>query len=71
VVGAACVVDLTMCSEAQKASAWKGQSSLSGTIKVLSYLNKTGLMCQTAIPQAWPVIPEPSWWCGLVLPPAC
>lgn len=68
VVGDPCVVDLTMCSESQKASAWQGKTALSGTIIFGQYLATSGLLCQTPIPQAWPVITEPTWWCGVVAP---
>lgn len=68
VVGDPCVVDLSMCSEGQKASAWQGKTALSGTIIFGQYLATSGLLCQTPIPQAWPVITEPTWWCGVVAP---
>ncbi len=69
-LGSSCVVDLSMCSETQKAAAWKGRTSLQGTIENASYLSTTGLMCSvTNITQSWPVITEPGWWCGVVVSP--
>jgi hypothetical protein len=43
--------------------------SLQGTLQLASYTTHFGWVCQvTSIPQAWPVIPEPGWWCGVVVP---
>jgi hypothetical protein len=67
VAGASCTVDLSACTEAQKASAWQGQTSLSGTLQLAFYTSHLNWVCQTAIPQAWPVVPEPGWWCGSVV----
>jgi hypothetical protein len=62
-----CTVDLSMCAEWQKAPAWQGQTSLQGTMVLAYYTSHKNWMCQTAIPQAWPVVPEPGWWCGSVV----
>ena len=67
VAGASCTVDLSTCTEAQKASAWQGQSSLAGTLQLAFYTSHKNWVCQTAIPQAWPVVLEPGWWCGRVV----
>lgn len=62
-----CKVDLTMCSEAQKASAWQGQPLLVGHFELAFYTSHKNWVCQTSIPQAWPVVTEPGWWCGTVV----
>ena len=67
VAGASCTVDLSGCTEDQKAQAWQGQSTLQGTLELASYTSHTNWVCQTPIPQAWPIVPEPGWWCGTVV----
>jgi hypothetical protein len=65
--GTPCVIDLSGCTEDQKASAWQGQSTLQGTLEFAGYTSHNNWVCQTSIPQAWPVIPEGGWWCGTVV----
>lgn len=67
VTNAACTVDLSMCAEWQKASAWQGLTTLQGSMVLASYTSHLNWVCQTTILQAWPVIPEPGWWCGSVV----
>ncbi|MDO8480886.1 MAG: Kazal-type serine protease inhibitor [Nanoarchaeota archaeon] len=68
-VGASCVVDLSDCSEEQKAEYWKGQTALKGTIGKASYLDTSGYVCNiqsNTFTQAWPVEFRREWWCGKV-----
>ena len=67
VLNAPCTVDLSACSESQKAAAWQGQTSLQGVLQLGNYTSHKNWFCMTPIGQAWPVVQEPGWWCGRVV----
>ena len=66
-----CTIDLSMCSEDEKASSWQGESSLQGVLTCGQYLDKTGMLCMTDFGQGWPVEQEAWWWCGEVTNSMC
>ena len=72
-VGTPCTVDLSMCSEDEKAG-WGGLDSLSGGLNCGTYGSEFGMLCMATYPnngntstQGWPVEPYDGWWCGEVV----